>query len=57
MNKVSRMLARKFVLAKPFEGFPKLTDFQIVEETLPAELQDGGICIHLHCRSHSRKKL
>lgn len=43
MNKVSRMLARKFVLAKPFEGFPKLTDFQIVEETLPADLQDGGI--------------
>lgn len=36
------MLARKFVLAKPFEGLPKLTDFQIVEETLPTELQDGG---------------
>lgn len=37
------MLARKFVLAKKFEGFPKLTDFKIVEETIPAELQDGGI--------------
>lgn len=36
------MLARKFVLVKPFEGLPKLTDFKIVEETLPAELQDGG---------------
>lgn len=42
MNKVTRMLARKFVLVKPFEGLPKLTDFQIVEETLPAELQNGG---------------
>lgn len=43
MNKLSRMLAKKFVLVKPFEGLPKLTDFKIVEETLPAELQDGGI--------------
>jgi len=43
MNKLSRMLARKFVLAKPFEGLPKLTDFNIVEETIPTELQDGEI--------------
>lgn len=42
MNKLSRMLARKFVLVKPFEGLPKLTDFRIEEETLPTELQDGG---------------
>jgi prostaglandin reductase 1 len=37
------MLARKFVLAKPFEGLPKLTDFKLVEETIPTELQDGEI--------------
>lgn len=43
MNRLSRMLARKFVLVKPFEGLPKLTDFQIVEETLSTELNDGGM--------------
>lgn len=37
------MLARKFVLKKAFDGFPKLSDFELVEETLPKELQDGGI--------------
>ena len=36
------MLARKFVLAKRFEGIPKLTDFKLVEETLPEDVQDGG---------------
>lgn len=36
------MLARKFVLAKRFEGLPKLSDFQMVEESLSTELQDGG---------------
>lgn len=41
------MLAKKFVLVKPFEGLPKLTDFQIVEETLPAELQNGGTVIYI----------
>lgn len=41
------MLARKFVLVKPFEGLPKLTDFQIVEETIPAELQDGGNVLYV----------
>ena len=35
------MLARKFVLNNKIRGVPKLTDFKLVEETLP-ELQDGG---------------
>jgi len=39
---LTKMLARKFVLKKSFEGFPKLTDFELVEETLPKDLQDGG---------------
>ena len=33
--------AKKFVYSKRFDGLPKLTDFQLVEEELP-ELQDGG---------------
>jgi len=40
--KVLKMQARKITLAKHFEGAPKLSDFKIVEETLPA-LQDGEI--------------
>lgn len=49
------MLARKFVLVKPFEGLPKLTDFQIVEETLPTDLQDGGT--NIPCILKKRKFL
>lgn len=33
--------ARKYVLVKPFEGFPKKEDLKIVEEELPP-LKDGG---------------
>lgn len=33
--------AKKFIYAKPFEGFPKLDNFRLEEETLP-ELQNGG---------------
>lgn len=33
--------AKKFVYVKRFEGEPKLTDFELVEEDLPA-LQNGG---------------
>jgi hypothetical protein len=36
------MLARKFVLKRAFDGFPKISDFELVEEKLPAELKDGG---------------
>jgi prostaglandin reductase 1 len=36
------MMARKFVLAKRINGKPELSDFQLVEESLP-ELADGGI--------------
>ncbi len=39
----SIMLAKKFVLKKAFDGFPKLSDFELVEETLPKELKDGGM--------------
>lgn len=33
--------AKKIVLAKKFDGMPKESDLQIVEETLPA-VKDGG---------------
>ena len=33
--------ARKWILAKHFDGFPKESDLKLVEEELP-ELQDGG---------------
>jgi len=35
-------IARKFVLASPFKGMPKLSNFKLVEEALPSEIQDGG---------------
>ncbi|XP_013193232.2 prostaglandin reductase 1 [Amyelois transitella] len=38
----SKVKARKYVLTKYFEGEPKKSDFQIVEEELP-ELKDGEI--------------
>lgn len=34
--------ARKYVLARPFDGWPKKEDLQIVEEELPP-LKDGGL--------------
>ena len=36
------MKAKKVTLAKRFEGAPKLSDFKIIEEDLPEELQNGG---------------
>jgi prostaglandin reductase 1 len=42
-SRIANMLARKFVLANKIKGAPKLTDFKLVEETLPTELQDGEI--------------
>ena len=41
MSKLARV-ARKFVLANRIQGKPKVTDFKIVEESLPAT-QDGQI--------------
>ena len=35
------MKARKWILASRFEGFPKDSDLQLVEEDLPS-LNDGG---------------
>ncbi|ODM99748.1 Prostaglandin reductase 1 [Orchesella cincta] len=37
-----KMQARKIVITQHFQGAPKLSDFKLVEETLPA-LQDGEI--------------
>ena len=37
----AKIQAKKFVYAEKFEGLPKITDFQLEEETLP-ELKDGG---------------
>jgi len=39
------MLARKFVMKNAFDGMPKLTDFELVEEHLPNELHDGEILV------------
>lgn len=33
--------AKKWIIAKAFQGEPKVTDFKLVEEELPA-LKDGG---------------
>lgn len=33
--------AKKYVLAKQFDGFPKRSDLKVVEEDLPP-LKDGG---------------
>lgn len=33
--------AKKFIYSKPFNGLPKISDFQLEEEILP-ELQNGG---------------
>jgi hypothetical protein len=41
------MLGRKFILNNKIQGAPKLSDFKLVEETLP-ELKDGGI-VYLYC--------
>lgn len=35
--------AKKFVYAKRFDGLPKISDFKLESETLPA-LKDGGKC-------------
>lgn len=45
-GKVSRLFARSlsakaFIFDKQFEGFPKETNFKLVEEQLPP-LRDGG---------------
>lgn len=36
--------AKKFIQASPFKGEPKLSDFEVLEEDLPA-LKDGEILI------------
>lgn len=33
--------AKKFIYAKRFDGMPKISDFKLETETLPA-LKDGG---------------
>ena len=35
------MKAHKFVLAKHFQGLPKVSDLQLLQEDLP-DLQNGG---------------
>lgn len=40
----NRILAKKYVLTKHFEGEPKKSDFIVVEEELP-QLKDGGIVL------------
>ena len=40
-GKMSAIKAKTWVVKKPFEGFPKRDDLEIVEEELPP-LKDGG---------------
>lgn len=35
------VIAKKIIFAARFDGFPKISDFRLEEETLD-ELQDGG---------------
>lgn len=35
--------AKRLILAKRYDGLPKITDFKLEEVTLPA-LNDGGLC-------------
>lgn len=44
MLKRTMVQAKKFIFAKRFEGLPKITDFRLEEETLPA-LNDGGLLL------------
>ena len=41
IRKMSAIKAKTSVMKKPFEGFPKHDDLEIVEEELPP-LKDGG---------------
>ena len=36
------MKAQKWILAKHFDGFPKDSDLQLVEEEIEEDLKDGG---------------
>lgn len=38
--------SKNLIYAKQFDGMPKLTDFRIEEENLPA-LKDGGLIIFM----------
>lgn len=40
-TRYTMVLAKKFVLAKHFEGAPKESDLQLIEEELPP-IKDGG---------------
>lgn len=54
MSKIVNMLARVFVLRRPFEGLPKVSDFDIVEEKISDSLNDGGTkwCIDMNNPKH-----
>lgn len=36
------VITKKFIYAKRVEGEPKETDFVLIEDELPTELNDGG---------------
>lgn len=38
--------SKKFIYAKRFDGEPKISDFELIEEELPA-LQDGGKFVYV----------
>jgi len=56
MSKSLAMLARVFVLKHPWQGLPKLADFEIVEEKLSDQLNDGGMTSLLIIRNFTKLK-
>lgn len=42
MSKRAMVQAKRFILAKRYDGLPKVTDFKLEDVALPA-LNDGGL--------------
>lgn len=55
-NALNMVKAKKFIIQKHFDGFPKREDLKLVEEELPA-LKDGGERISPCNLLYSRKRL
>lgn len=45
--------AKKIIYAKRFDGLPKLGDFKLEKEILPA-LNDGGSSLYTDCGQYKR---
>ena len=45
---------KKFIMVKHFDGLPKLSDFSIIEETLPSLNDGGNLYVHEYFFSGSK---